>query len=35
LRAELESQLTLTQIETMLSHAGEKTFEAVVEDLLK
>jgi predicted ATPase len=35
LRAELESQLTPKQIETMQSHAGEKTFEAVVEDLLK
>jgi tetratricopeptide (TPR) repeat protein len=35
LRAELEAQLTPTQIETIQAHAGEKTFEAVVEDLLK
>lgn len=35
LRAELEAQLTPTQIEAIQAHAGEKTFEAVVEDLLK
>lgn len=35
LRAELEAQLTPTQIEAIKAHAGEKTFDAVVEDLLK
>jgi len=35
LRAELEAQLTPIQIETIQAHAREKTFEAVVEDLLK
>lgn len=35
LRAELEAQLTPTRIEAIQAHAGEKTFEAVVEDLLK
>jgi predicted ATPase/transcriptional regulator with XRE-family HTH domain len=35
LRAELETQLTPTQIEAIQAHTGEKTFEAVVEDLLK
>ena len=35
LRAELETQLNLTQIETIQAHAGEKTFEIVVGDLLK
>ncbi|HLO13624.1 MAG TPA: tetratricopeptide repeat protein, partial [Anaerolineales bacterium] len=35
LRAELETQLTPTQIEVIQAHMREKTFEAVVEDLLK
>jgi hypothetical protein len=35
LRAELEVQLTPTQIEAIQVHLGEKTFDAVVEDLLK
>ena len=35
LRADLEAQLTPTLIEAIQAHAGEKTFEAVVEDLLK
>jgi tetratricopeptide (TPR) repeat protein len=35
LRAELEAQLTSTQIEAIQAHAGEKTLEAVVEDLLR
>jgi hypothetical protein len=35
LRAELEAQLTSLQFETIQTHAGEKTFEAVVGDLLK
>jgi hypothetical protein len=35
LRAELEAQLTLPQIEAFQAHAREKSFEAVVEDLLK
>jgi hypothetical protein len=35
LRADLEAQLTPTQIEAIQTHAAEKTFEAVVEDLLK
>jgi hypothetical protein len=35
LRAELEAQLTPTQIEAIQAHAGDKTFETVVEDLLK
>ena len=34
LRAELERQLTPTQIEAIQAHAGEKTFESVVEELL-
>ena len=34
LRAELETQLTPTQIEAIQAHAGEKTFESVVEELL-
>jgi len=35
LRAELETQLTPPEIETIQAHAEEKTFETVVEDLLK
>jgi len=35
LQAELESQLTPTGIEAIKAHAGEQTFEKVVEDLLK
>jgi tetratricopeptide (TPR) repeat protein len=35
LQADLEAQLTPTQIEAIQTHAAEKTFEAVVEDLLK
>ena len=35
LRAELEAQLTSSQCEATQTHAGEKTFEAVVGDLLK
>jgi hypothetical protein len=35
LRADLEAQLTPTLIEAIQAHAGEKTFDAVVEDLLK
>jgi hypothetical protein len=35
LQQELEAQFTSTQIEAVQAHAGEKTFEAVVEDLLK
>lgn len=35
LRAELEAQLTSSQCEAIQTHAGEKTFEAVVDDLLK
>jgi predicted ATPase/DNA-binding XRE family transcriptional regulator len=35
LRAELAAQLTPTQIEAIQAHAGEKTFEAVVEGLLR
>lgn len=35
LRAELEVQLTPTRIEIIRSHAGEKAFDAVVEELLK
>ncbi|HEY5902315.1 MAG TPA: tetratricopeptide repeat protein [Anaerolineales bacterium] len=35
LRAELEAQFTPAQIETIRAHAGEKTLEAVVEDLLR
>jgi predicted ATPase/transcriptional regulator with XRE-family HTH domain len=35
LRTELAAQLTPTQIEVIQAQAGEKTFEAVVEDLLK
>ena len=34
LRVDLETQLTPTQIEAIQAHAGEETFEAVVEDLL-
>jgi hypothetical protein len=34
LRAELEAQLTPIQIEAIQAHAGEKTLEAVVEDVL-
>jgi tetratricopeptide (TPR) repeat protein len=35
LRAELETQLNPTQIEAIQAHVREKTFEMVVEDLLK
>jgi tetratricopeptide (TPR) repeat protein len=35
LRAELEAQLTPTRIEAIQAHAGDKTFEAFVEELLK
>ena len=35
LRTELEAQLTPTQIEAIQTQAREKTFDAVVEDLLK
>ena len=35
LRADLEAQLSPAQIEEIQTHAGEKTFEAVVKDLLK
>jgi predicted ATPase/transcriptional regulator with XRE-family HTH domain len=35
IRAELEAQLTLTQIEAIRVRTGEKSFEAVVQDLLK
>ena len=35
LRGELEAQLTSTQIEAVQAHAGEKTFDAIMEDLLK
>ncbi|HET9588762.1 MAG TPA: hypothetical protein VFO91_08225, partial [Anaerolineales bacterium] len=35
LRADLKAQLTPAQIEAIQAHAAEKTFEAVVEDLLK
>jgi predicted ATPase/transcriptional regulator with XRE-family HTH domain len=35
LRIELEAQLTSTQIEIIQAHAAEKTFDLVVEDLLK
>jgi predicted ATPase/DNA-binding XRE family transcriptional regulator len=35
LQAELEAQLTPTEIEAIQAHTGEKTVEAVVEDLLK
>ena len=35
LRAELEAQLTPVQVEAIQAHVGEKTFEAVVEELLK
>jgi tetratricopeptide (TPR) repeat protein len=35
LRAELEMQLSSTQVETIQAHTGEKTFDAIVEDLLK
>jgi len=33
--AELGTQLTPAQIEMIQTHAGEKTFESVVEELLK
>ena len=35
LRAELEAQLTLSQVRSLQTQAGEKTFESVVEDLLR
>jgi len=35
LRAELEAQLTPAQIDSIQAHSGEKTIEAVVEDLLE
>jgi tetratricopeptide (TPR) repeat protein len=35
LRAELETQLTPSQIKVVQEHASEKTFETIVEDLLK
>jgi tetratricopeptide (TPR) repeat protein len=35
LSAKLEAQLTPTQIEAIHAHTGEKTFEAVMEELLK
>jgi tetratricopeptide (TPR) repeat protein len=35
LQAGLEAQLTPIEIEAIQAHAGEKTFEAVVEDLLR
>jgi tetratricopeptide (TPR) repeat protein len=35
LRTELEAQLTPSQIESIQTHAREKTFEATVEELLK
>jgi tetratricopeptide (TPR) repeat protein len=35
LQAGLEAQLTPIEIEVIQAHAGEKTFEAVVEDLLR
>jgi hypothetical protein len=35
LRAELEAQLSSTQIEAIPAHTAEKAFETVVEDLLK
>jgi tetratricopeptide (TPR) repeat protein len=35
LRAELETQLTPTQLKTIQAHIGEKTFDAIVGDLLK
>ena len=35
LRAELEVQLISTQPEAIQAHVGEKTFESVVEELLK
>jgi predicted ATPase/transcriptional regulator with XRE-family HTH domain len=35
LRADLEPQFTSSQIEAIQAHAAEKTFDAVVEDLLK
>jgi len=35
LQAELETQLTLTQIAIIQTQAGEKTFETIVDDLLK
>jgi len=35
LRSELETQLLPTEIEMIQAHVGEKTFETVLEDLLK
>ena len=35
LRTELEAQLTPTQIEAIRAHTREKTFDTIVEDLLK
>ncbi|HSB00220.1 MAG TPA: hypothetical protein VLE49_06190, partial [Anaerolineales bacterium] len=35
LRAELEAQLAQSQIETIQTHAGEKTLESVVKELLR
>jgi len=35
LQVELEAQLTPIEIEAVHTHAGEKTFEAIVEDILK
>ena len=35
LRAELETQLTPAKVAAIQARTGEKTFEAVVEDLLK
>jgi predicted ATPase/transcriptional regulator with XRE-family HTH domain len=35
LRVELQAEFTPTQIEAIQAHAGEKTFEEVMEDLLK
>ena len=35
LRAELETQLTPTELEAIQAHSGERTLEAVVEDLLQ
>jgi predicted ATPase/transcriptional regulator with XRE-family HTH domain len=35
LRAELETQLTPLQVDVIQAHAGEKSFETVMEDLLK
>jgi predicted ATPase/DNA-binding XRE family transcriptional regulator len=35
LQAELEAQLSPTQVESIHAHAGDKTFDAIVEDLLQ